>query len=186
MFKKDGIFEPLIPQQLQQQLSVAATTPAVGPSGATDSIPDAATNPVLYISAFTPPPGSNTLVVGDAVTNAIGDFLVNSDSSSIDAETAGGDIISAIGGHTLNTVEFAIVGPSSDAKVNMMLLSSDSNKIGTDRMINVNVKNWDGSIDKVFGLVLGARSAGRDSNGMPRWIFRVKYFGLDREILTVV
>jgi hypothetical protein len=187
MFKNNGEFVPFIAQTLQQQLSVQAVAPAIGPSGNTAGLPSAAIPEELYISAYTAPPGTNALVVGDKISNASGNFALVETGTAVTQVTSSGVLLAAAGESTLAPVDFVIHLPSSHAKVNLLALASDGELRGAARVVNINNKHWDGAISKAFLLVLGCNPTGTvDAQGIPGWRITGQPFGLDREILVVV
>lgn len=171
--------------------SVAATTPTLGPTDQTDAAPNSNTRTKVYISNIAIVLGAfdsdtNALVVGDLIDSLLDDDLTLTPSGSATQETKlDGTTVVSTGDTTYGDLTFRFAAPSSNAKVNLMLLKSDAEASGINRTVNINIQNFDGAIDKAFFHVNSAKAVGVSSSGVPVWQVTGTPFGVKREILAV-
>lgn len=167
---------------------ITATTPALGVVSTATLVTPEGGKQQLYLSAYSDP-STDTLDAADEVLGIVSDNLRLTPSSSIIKEaTQDGSEIAGVGATTYADINLIVVGKSSDASVNQLLLATDSENGGAARTLHANIKNWDGSIDKFTVTVSGGEAIGgrrSDADAIGRWAFTLSPSNVKREILTV-
>lgn len=168
-----------------------SATPAVGAATLDAAIQGSATLPKVYISDVTLANGeldavNNTVVVGDLVTNIQERDVALSGRNAISQTTnLDGNVTLAIGDYTYDDLTLTIAAPSSDAKVGLLIAKSDRSATGFGRIVNMNIQNSDGSVDKFFVVVAGATYIQPDGTNAGAWRFTLTPFSSDLEALSI-
>jgi hypothetical protein len=164
-------------------MPITTGTRTVGPSTEVSSLPVVSTRQKLYISDYTAV--SNALVVGDLVTGVVNpeDIRLQSTGAATQVVTLDGNTIAQPGETTYSPLTVRMKSASSDPKVQVMLLASDGSKRGVDRVVNVNIENFDTSLDKFFAVVLSANAIQGSNNDLDAWEFQLQPFGVQRVIV---
>ena len=157
----------------------------IGPSTILNAISSTAKQK-WYVSDYLPLPGVNALVAGDEIVNFEGDASLESTGTAATAIISNGVVIADAGDTTWAATTMKFIAPSSDAKLNLLILASDEAKSGIERCVNMNTQNEDGSVDRYYAVVLAANPVKKAGAVLGGWNITYQPYGVDRRILVVI